>query len=77
MTDDALRMGKLEQSCPDCGRWEAAGLYCTGCRRPMGPLDWYTNGDLTRRSVAREKAAQIASTHVKRPRGRPRAVGAA
>ncbi len=54
MTPDDLQRGKLEQSCPDCGRWEAAGSYCSKCYRPMGAVDWYRNGDQTRRrSVAR------------------------
>jgi hypothetical protein len=66
----SLQGGKLEQACPDCGVWEAAGFYCSGCDRPMGPDDWYRNGDETRRAVAHQKAAAIASTRVKRPRGR-------
>ena len=65
--------GKLEQACPDCGRWEAAGSYCSGCDRRMGPDDWYRNGDETRRAVAQNRAGEIAATRVKRPRGRPRA----
>ena len=68
-----LHDGKLEQACPDCGRWEAAGSYCSGCDRPMGPDDWYRNGDEPHRAVAHQKAVEIASTRVKRPRGRPRA----
>ena len=68
-----LQDGKLEQACPDCGRWEAAGSYCSGCDRPMGPDDWYGNGDLTRRAVARHAATEKAQTRGKRPRGRPRA----
>jgi hypothetical protein len=57
-----LQDGKLEQACPDCGRWEAAGSYCSGCDRPMGPDDWYRNGDLTRRAVARQAATEKAQT---------------
>jgi len=68
-----LQDGKLEQACPDCGRWEAAGSYCSGCDRPMGPDDWYGNGDEKRRAVAQDRAGEIAATRVKRPRGRPRA----
>ena len=68
-----LQDGKLEQACPDCGRWEAAGSYCSGCDRRMGPDDWYRNGDETRRAVAQNRAGEIAATRVKRPRGRPRA----
>ena len=73
MTLDALQKGKLEQACPDCGVWEAAGFYCSGCERPMGPADWYPNGDPDRRAVAHQKATEKAQTRVKRPRGRPRA----
>ncbi len=69
---ERLRAGKLEQACPDCGVWEAAGAYCTGCYRPMGPDDWYSNGDETRRRVAHQRAAEKAQARVKRPRGRPR-----
>lgn len=68
-----LQDGKLEQACPDCGRWEAAGSYCSGCDRRMGPDDWYRNGDEKRRAVAQDRAGEIAATRVKRPRGRPRA----
>jgi predicted Fe-S protein YdhL (DUF1289 family) len=71
-TADFLRRGRLEQACPDCGVWEAAGAYCTGCYRSMGPDDWYPNGDETRRAVAHQRAAEKAATRVKRPRGRPR-----
>ena len=68
---EALRAGRLEQACADCGTWEAAGSYCTKCHRPMVPDDWYRNGDEDRRAVAHHKAAQIASTRVKRHRGHP------
>jgi len=30
-----------EQKCPDCGREEAAGSYCSFCRRRMGIDDWF------------------------------------
>lgn len=35
-----LEQGKLEQTCPDCGRKEAAGSYCTRCLRPMNLQDF-------------------------------------
>ena len=44
-----LRTGRLEQMCHSCGRWEAAGFCCSWCQRPMGPADWYPNGDLAER----------------------------
>jgi len=69
MTAHDLQRAKLEQACPDCGRWEAAGSYCSGCLRPMGPDDWYRNGDEDRRAVARQQAAGKATTPPKRPRG--------
>lgn len=72
-TNFLFRVGKLEQACPDCGTWEAAGSYCTGCDRPMDPDDWYRNGSLDRRRVAQDRAGEIAATRSKRPRGRPRA----
>lgn len=65
MTADDLRNGRLEQACPDCGVWEAAGAYCTGCHRRMGSADWYPNGDLTRRAVARQTPPSEAQTPVK------------
>ena len=74
MTLAQLQAGKLEQACPVCGRWEAAGYHCSGCGRPMGPIDWYRNGDKARRAVAHQRAAEIAATRVKRPSGRPRRV---
>jgi len=48
-----LRAGKLEQSCPDCGRWSAASRCCSWCFRPMGPNDWYADRDLTERRARR------------------------
>ncbi len=39
-----LEAGRLEQRCPDCGRAEAAGYYCTGCGRVTTEADWYPNG---------------------------------
>ena len=59
-----LRARKLEQACSECGRWEAAGAYCSGCDRQMGPDDWYPGGDRGRR----QKALGGAQTPVKRPR---------
>ena len=44
-----LERGKLEQTCPSCGRWEAAHFYCSWCQRPSGPEDWYRNGNLAER----------------------------
>ncbi len=71
-----LQAGRLEQACPDCGTWEAAGSHCSKCRRPMGPADWYRNGDKAGRAVAHERAAVIRQTHLKRGRGRPSASSA-
>lgn len=69
MTPDELALahqrGKLEQSCPDCGRWEAASASCSKCFRAMGPADWYPNGDRTRRGVARQNAPREAQTPLK------------
>lgn len=76
MALDDLRHARLEQACSDCGTWEAAGRYCTSCLRPMGPADWYRNGDKDRRAIAHQRAAEIERTRVKRPRGRPRRVSA-
>jgi hypothetical protein len=47
---EALRAGKLEQTCRACGRTEAAGSYCSWCSRPMGPADWNRNGDAAERA---------------------------
>lgn len=50
---DAVRLaaqaGKFEQSCPTCGRWEAAGYACSFCGRPVDPAEWYRNDDIERR----------------------------
>lgn len=40
-----LQQGKLETTCPVCGRHEAAGAYCSWCFRRSTPADWYRNGD--------------------------------
>jgi hypothetical protein len=62
----------LEQACFDCGRWEAAHWYCSGCFLPTGPDDWYPWGsDTARRQAARAAATQKGHTPPKRPRGRP------
>lgn len=53
----ALVAGKLEQTCPACGRWEAAHSYCSWCLRPMGSADWYRNSDLAERHRRRPTAA--------------------
>jgi hypothetical protein len=65
-TADQLQRGRLEQSCV-CGRWEAAGAYCSGCYRSMGPEDWYANGDLTRRGADRQEPRGEATTPHRRP----------
>jgi hypothetical protein len=63
----------LEQACTDCGRWEAAGYYCTWCYLPTAPADWYPWGsDTARRAAARAAAAGEAQTPPKRLRGRQR-----
>jgi hypothetical protein len=61
-TSEQLRAGKLEQACPACGRWEAAGGYCSGCSRPMASADWYPNGQAGRRAAARQMVALRART---------------
>ena len=56
MTPDMRRQiqaAKLEQTCPDCGRTEAAGYYCSLCCRITGPEDWQP----TKRSDAQRAAA--------------------
>ena len=69
-----LQAGKLEQACCHCGRWEAAGRYCSGCYQPTGPSSWYRNGDQGRREEARQQAAENRGTPLKRGRGRPSCV---
>lgn len=39
----AARDERPSQTCPDCGRDEAAHWYCSGCFLPMGPADWIAN----------------------------------
>lgn len=43
-TVELLQAGRLEQTCPTCGRCESAGAYCSWCTRPMGETDWYLPG---------------------------------
>lgn len=52
-----LQAGKLEMTCPACGRWSAASRYCSWCFRPMGPADWYRNGDKEQRAARMPKEA--------------------
>lgn len=47
---EQLRRGKLEQTCPRCGRTESAGGFCSRCSRRMGPGDWYPNGNIAERT---------------------------
>lgn len=63
-----LQAGRLEQRCPDCGRDEAAGYYCSGCARPTGPAEWYRPvppplraASLARATAARHKAPGVLS----------------
>jgi hypothetical protein len=80
VTATPLQAGRLEQTCPACGRWEAAGAYCTGCGRPTGPADWYANGDQAereRRGAVRDTLQARAAkprTPPKQGRGRSRRV---
>ncbi len=39
--DPRLAAGRLSQTCPRCGRSEAAHWYCSWCVRPMTPANWY------------------------------------
>ena len=55
-TPDVMRLllgGKLEQTCPACGRWEAAHWYCSWCWSKTGPADWYRNYDFAERNARR------------------------
>lgn len=56
-TRELLQRGKLEQTCPACGRWEAASHYCSWCARAMTPADWYRNGDKVQRATRMPKVA--------------------
>lgn len=73
--DARLRGRKLEQSCPNCARWEAAGPYCTGCLRPMLSSDWYRNGDVLKRSLSRQDRGRGARTPAKRSSPQGSAMG--
>jgi hypothetical protein len=48
--------GRLSQTCPGCGLVEAAGAYCTACRRPTGPDTW--SADPRHVTRAPDKASQ-------------------
>lgn len=37
---ELLQAGRLSQTCPDCGRTEAAGFHCSGCFAGMSPEFW-------------------------------------
>ena len=52
-TDAMLLAGRLEQTCPACGRWEAAGATCSWCSRRMTATDWYENKDGTNERARR------------------------
>lgn len=70
MTDALLREGHLEQTCPECGRWEAAGAYCSGCWHPMTASDYYQNGDQAERT--RRGAVRDDDEARQKPAGEPR-----
>lgn len=52
----AYAEGRREQRCPDCGREEAGGAYCTGCYRPVHPDEWHAPAGEV--SEARREAAR-------------------
>jgi hypothetical protein len=58
-TTALLQGGKLEQTCPDCGRWSAASSYCSWCFRAMSPTDWYRNGDPAERAARMPQTAPL------------------
>jgi len=68
---DALRQGHLEQTCPDCHRWEAAGRYCSGCFRRMTEADYYPNQDHVERA-ARGAIVDNAAARAARPATPPK-----
>lgn len=41
----------LEQSCSRCGRFEAAGSYCSWCGLAMTEADWYPTTEAADRRV--------------------------
>jgi hypothetical protein len=53
----AYAEGRREQRCPDCGREEAGGSYCTACSRPMHPDDW-TNDTAASRAGRANRASR-------------------
>lgn len=48
-----------EQQCPDCGRREAAGAYCTRCYRKTGPEDWRDLSDGRKQALREARTARI------------------
>ena len=52
----AYAEGRREQRCPDCGREEVGGSYCTACSRPMHPDDWTSDTATGRAAQARGRA---------------------
>jgi hypothetical protein len=57
MTDLLLQRSRLEQTCRACGRWEAAGFFCSWCGSATGPADWYRNDDAEQREARMPKTA--------------------
>jgi hypothetical protein len=56
-TAGQLQAGKLEQTCPACGRCEAAHWACSWCFRQTGPDDWYHNGKTEQRAARMPRTA--------------------
>jgi hypothetical protein len=88
---EALQAGKLEMTCPACGRWSAADWACSWCFRVMTPAaEWYRNGKQEQRAARmpttapanppseyRDAAAKWPKTWGPYPgQTRPKAVGA-
>ena len=67
-----MERGKLDQVCPACGLWEAAGSYCTRCLFITGPETYYLKGDVAERQRRQSIAGKIGSPPATRGRGRPR-----
>jgi hypothetical protein len=61
-----LQSGALEQMCRVCGRWEAAGDYCSWCLSPTGPADWYRNSrkDERRMWMPKDRPASLAPEYL-------------
>ena len=78
MTEKQQELRRLEQTCPACGRWEAAGSFCSWCGRPTGPADWYANNDVEARRAHRppERPADPASEYLGSERDWPPEWGA-